>query len=322
MALADRLFISVLCGLFQLVSCFGHFRGSDHFRCGLERMHKDLIVLQISVFKIPVRRLYLSGCFAGILKQKFLIKFHIVLTVQKTGFSIDPERFERTHPVIRRSYRAECSCDPGSFFRIFRTFLTVGFFRGLGRPFSESRCGPFGSRCGVSGSRCGAFGTFRTCDPFHAKSRRGCLFICGGNFYREPGLRQYFFQHSFKFCDHDGFCQESVKSLPQEHFICRAHRISREGDDRHVLFVLAKDGPYALHGFHSVHARHHMIHKDEICLMVPDIIDCFRSGEYRVDFHAVSREDLSRHEKIHTLVIDHESTYASCEQLSFRLTLL
>ena len=65
-----------------------------------------------------------------------------------------------------------------------------------------------------------------------------------------------------------------------------------------------------------------MIHKDEICLMFPDILDRFRSGKYRVDFHAVSREDLSCHEKIHTLVIDHESTYASCEQLSFRLTLL
>ena len=65
-----------------------------------------------------------------------------------------------------------------------------------------------------------------------------------------------------------------------------------------------------------------MIHKDEICVMFPDIFDRFRSGKYRFDFHAVSREDLSCHEKIHTLVIDHESTYASCEQLSFRLTLL
>ena len=308
MALADRLFISVLCGLFQLVSCFGHFRGSDHFRCGLERMHKDLIVLQISVFKIPVRRLYLSGCFAGILKQQFLIEFLVVLTIQETGSCIDPERFERTHLVIRRSFRAGRPCDSGSFFRTFRTFFTVGFYCRLGRPFS--------------GSRCGAFGAFRTCDLFIAKSRRGFLFICGGNFYCEPGLRQYFFQHSFKFCDHDGFCQESVKSLPQEHFICRAHRISREGDDRHVLFVLAKNGPYALHGLHSVHARHHMVHKNDICLMVPDILDCFRSGEYRGDFHAVSREDLFRHEKIHAFIIDHKRANASCVQLSFCFTLI
>ena len=105
---------------------------------------------------------------------------------------------------------------------------------------------------------------------------------------REKRFRQNFSHRSLKFRDHNGLCKESVESLPQEHLICRTDSIGREGYDRHFLFLLGIHSANALHGFHSVHTRHHMIHENEINLMVPYILDRFRSGRYRTYFHAVA----------------------------------
>ena len=83
MALPDRLFVPFLCSFLQRVGLLGQLCSADHFRSGLQRMYKNLIVPEIPVFQIPRSRFRLSGSFAGILQQKLLIKIRVVLTVHE-----------------------------------------------------------------------------------------------------------------------------------------------------------------------------------------------------------------------------------------------
>ena len=51
--------------------------------------------------------------------------------------------------------------------------------------------------------------------------------------------------------------------------------------------------------------------------MVQHVIDRFRSGRYRADFHSIAGEYLPCHKQIHILIIYHKSPYVSGVQSSF-----
>ena len=63
-----------------------------------------------------------------------------------------------------------------------------------------------------------------------------------------------------------------------------------------------------LHSFHTIHPRHHMIHKYHIIIISDTQADCFLSRRCCTDFHSISSEDSSCNTKIHWLIIYHKSS--------------
>ena len=87
---------------------------------------------------------------------------------------------------------------------------------------------------------------------------------CGAVIISHKLLGKDRLQHALKFVGLNRFTYEAVEAFGEEHLLGRAHGVRGQCDDRNSCVKTGDICTDPLHRLDTVHAAHHVVHKDNI----------------------------------------------------------
>ena len=128
--------------------------------------------------------------------------------------------------------------------------------------------------------------------------------------------RQPFAQLGHNILQLDGLGHQIIHPAADKHLPGALHSICRQGKDGN-LAVYSGQIPDNPGGLHSIHLRHHMIHKNQIILFVRDLEDCLPSAQSRVYMHLQRTQKPFRHGQVDRVVIHHQDFRIRGDKVKF-----
>ncbi len=132
-----------------------------------------------------------------------------------------------------------------------------------------------------------------------------CHFLCSVLFLNLC-LRQPFLNCRHHHANLNWLGYKIIHSLSAEHLLCSLHRVSRECDNGNIIVLLMKT-PNNAGGLHTIHLRHHMIHKYNIIAVAGDLLHSLLAAKRPVYLHLKRLQQSLRHCQINWIIIHNKN---------------